>query len=114
MDALEVQAAGPRVPRSDCAVSRTQPTSKEALVSKALATRALFADALAGRVDRRTLVRRAAALGLTAPVIAALANETARTVLAADPNLLEVTSYDWQLANHPGMTDFNNDFNAKY
>ena len=83
-------------------------------MSKAHATRALFADALAGRVDRRTLVRRAAALGLTAPVIAALGNETARTVLAADPNLLEVTSYDWQLANHPGMTDFNNDFTANY
>jgi len=83
-------------------------------VSKAHATRALFADALTGRIDRRTLVRRAAALGLSAPVIAALANETARTVLAADPNLLEVTSYDWQLANHPGMTDFNNEFNATY
>ncbi len=83
-------------------------------MSKALATRALFADALAGRIDRRTLVRRAAALGISAPVIAALANGSARTVLAADPNLLEVTSYDWQLANHPGMTDFNNDFNATY
>jgi multiple sugar transport system substrate-binding protein len=83
-------------------------------VSKAHATRALFADALAGHIDRRSLVRRAAALGLTAPVIAALANGTARSVLAADPNLLEVTSYDWQLANHPGMTDFNNDFNANY
>jgi hypothetical protein len=45
-------------------------------VSKELATRALFADALAGRIDRRTVLRRAAALGLSAPVIAALANET--------------------------------------
>ena len=32
-------------------------------MSKELATRALFADALAGRIDRRTLLRRAAALG---------------------------------------------------
>ena len=44
-------------------------------MSKELATRALFADALAGRIDRRTLLRRAAALGLSAPVAAALARK---------------------------------------
>jgi len=57
---------------------------------------------------------RAAALGLSAPVAAALANETARTALAGDEGTLEITSYDWQLANHPGMTDFNNDFSKTY
>ena len=41
-----------------------------------LATRRLFADALAGRIDRRTVLRRAAALGVSAPVAAALAQET--------------------------------------
>ena len=66
-------------------VGLTQPTEQEATVSKALATRALFADALAGRIDRRTLFTRAAALGLSVPVLGALANETARTALAAFP-----------------------------
>jgi multiple sugar transport system substrate-binding protein len=83
-------------------------------VSKQLATRALFADALAGRIDRRTLLTRAAALGLSAPVVAALANETARTALAGEEGTLEITSYDWQLANHPGLNDFNADFGATY
>ncbi|HLL51237.1 MAG TPA: extracellular solute-binding protein, partial [Thermomicrobiales bacterium] len=83
-------------------------------MSKELATRALFADALAGRIDRRTVLRRAAALGLSAPVIAALANETARPALAGDEATLEITSYDWQLANHPGLNDFNTDFSATY
>ena len=51
-------------------------------MSKELAARALFADALAGRIDRRTLLARAAALGLSVPVAAALANETAGRALA--------------------------------
>ena len=105
---------GHPAPRCGRAVRRTWPTKKEALVSKELATRALFADALAGRIDRRTLVTRAAALGLSAPVITALANETARTALAGDEGTLEITSYDWQLANHPGLNDFNADFGATY
>ncbi|MFN8592444.1 MAG: hypothetical protein U0031_13380 [Thermomicrobiales bacterium] len=83
-------------------------------MSKELAARALFADALSGRIDRRTLLVRATALGLSAPVIAALAQETARTALAGEEGTLEVTSYDWQVAIHPGMQDFNNDFSATY
>jgi ABC-type glycerol-3-phosphate transport system substrate-binding protein len=80
-------------------------------VLKKLATRALFADALAGRVDRRTVLTRAAALGLSAPVAAALAQASMRTALAGDENVLEVTSYDWQYTNHPGLTDFVARFN---
>ncbi len=83
-------------------------------MSRKLATRRLFADALTGRIDRRTLLARAAALGLSAPVIAALANETARTALAKDPNTLEITSYDWQVDLHPGLQDVNKDFAATY
>src|SRR5829696_3980846 len=52
--------------------------NKEVPVSKELSIRALFDDALAGRVDRRTVLRRAAALGVSAPVAAALAQETMR------------------------------------
>jgi len=46
--------------------------------------RQLFADALSGRVDRRTVLRRAAALGLSVPVAAALAQEPARAALAEE------------------------------
>jgi multiple sugar transport system substrate-binding protein len=83
-------------------------------VSKALATRALFADALAGRIDRRTLFTRAAALGLSVPVLGALANETARTALAADPDTLELTFYDWMLDLHSPIQLVNADFGATY
>lgn len=75
-------------------------------MAKKLATRALFADALVGRLDRRTVLTRAAALGISAPVAAALAQSSIRTALAGDPEVLEVTSYDWQYANHPGLTEF--------
>jgi hypothetical protein len=73
-------------------VCRTPPSKKEVLVSRELATRALFADALTGRIDRRTLLARAAALGLSVPVIAALANETARPALAGNEGTLEITN----------------------
>ena len=66
-------------------------------MSKELATRALFADALAGRIDRRTLLRRAAALGISAPVAAALAQETVRGVLASEEGKPNSTFYDWML-----------------
>jgi multiple sugar transport system substrate-binding protein len=83
-------------------------------VSKELATRALFADALAGRIDRRTLVARAAALGLSVPLAAALANETARTVLAGKEGTLEITYYNWITDLHPNIEDVNADFSATY
>ncbi|HET7093737.1 MAG TPA: extracellular solute-binding protein, partial [Thermomicrobiales bacterium] len=74
------------------------------------AARQLFADALAGRLDRRSLLRRAAALGLSVPVMAALAQETMRSALAADDGKLQVTYYDWILNLHPPITDVNADF----
>jgi hypothetical protein len=83
-------------------------------VSKELATRALFADALAGRIDRRTLLARAAALGLSVPVAAALANETARTALAGEEGTLEVTYYDWMLSLHSPIEQVNAEFTSTY
>ncbi|HEX5499853.1 MAG TPA: hypothetical protein VFX03_11520, partial [Thermomicrobiales bacterium] len=74
------------------------------------AARQLFADALAGRLDRRSLMRRAAALGLSVPVMAALAQETMRSALAADDGKLEVTYYDWIIQLHPPIADVNADF----
>ena len=70
-------------------------------MSKQLATRALFADALAGRIDRRTLLTRAAALGISAPVAAALAQETVRGALALQDGQPSTTFYEWMLRLHP-------------
>ncbi|HEX2280188.1 MAG TPA: hypothetical protein VHG52_00370, partial [Thermomicrobiales bacterium] len=83
-------------------------------MSKELATRALFADALAGRINRRTVLRRAAALGLTAPVIAALANETARPALAGEEGTLEITYYNWIIDLHPGIEQINAEFSGNF
>src|SRR5215218_7778525 len=96
------------------AVRRTWPTKKEALVSKQLATRALFADALAGRIDRRTLLTRAAALGLSVPVVAALANETARTALAGEEGTLDITYYNWIIDLHPDIEAINSEFSSTF
>src|SRR5829696_10039538 len=106
--------AGRPTPRCIRAVRRTWPTKKEALVSKQLATRALFADALAGQINRRTLLTRAAALGLSAPVAAALANETARTALAGEEGTLEITYYNWITDLHPDIEEINAEFTGTY
>jgi len=77
-------------------------------------TRALFADALSGRINRRELLQRAAALGLSAPVIAALAQETVRGALASEDGTLSVTYYDWILNLHSPLTQVNDDFNKTF
>jgi ABC-type glycerol-3-phosphate transport system substrate-binding protein len=76
--------------------------------------RALFADALAGRVDRRTIMRRAAALGISAPVAAALARASAVPAQAAEEGLLEVTYYQWIVDLHSPLPEINEEFNATY
>lgn len=76
--------------------------------------RALFADAMAGRIDRRTLMRRAAALGISAPVAAALARATAMPALAAEDGTLEITYYDWILQLHSPIEAINTDFQGSY
>ncbi len=79
-------------------------------------TRALFADALAGRFDRRQVLARAAALGLAAPVAAALAQAGgmagARAALAAqsEEGTLAITYYDWILNLHSPITQIDAEF----
>ncbi len=72
--------------------------------------RKLFADALAGRADRRTILRRAAALGIAAPVAAALAQETMRSALADTEGTLDATYYDWILSLHSPIELVNSEF----
>jgi multiple sugar transport system substrate-binding protein len=76
--------------------------------------RALFQDALSGRIDRRQLFQRAAALGLSAPVVAALAKYAPTTALAAEEGTLSVTYYDWILNLHSPLTTVNEDFNKTF
>ena len=73
--------------------------------------RSLFADAIAGRMDRRGVMRRAAALGLSVPVAAALAQESIRGALAQQQDgTLDVTYYNWILDLHPTLNTINEEF----
>jgi multiple sugar transport system substrate-binding protein len=82
--------------------------------------RALFADALSGRLDRRQVVRRAAALGLAAPLAAALAQASglaaARSALAAQSQegTLSITYYDWILNLHSPIKEVDAAFGETY
>lgn len=68
-------------------------------------TQRLWRDALTGKISRREVLVRGAALGLSAPVIAALAQETIRGTLAAEEGSPTATFYDWELNLHPGIYD---------
>ena len=77
--------------------------------------RELFQDALSGRSNRRDVIKRAAALGLAAPVIAALGQAAHfSSVSAATEGTLNVTYYDWILNLHPSVNLVNEDFNKTF
>jgi multiple sugar transport system substrate-binding protein len=62
----------------------------------------LWQDALSGRISRREVMRRGAALGLSGMTLAALSQESIRGTLAQDRDPI-LNSYDWQLRLHPGI-----------
>lgn len=66
-------------------------------------TQRLWQDALTGKISRRDVLIRGAALGVSAPVLAALAQETIRGTLAAEEGKPVATFYDWELNLHPGI-----------
>lgn len=77
--------------------------------------RQLFQDALAGRSSRRDVIRRATALGISAPVIASLAQLAhVASVSASTEGTLSLTYYDWILNLHPVITAVNEDFNETF
>lgn len=76
--------------------------------------RGLFEDVFAGRLTRRELWQRGAAVGLSAPVIAALANLVPASALAADEGKLVVTYYDWVPEEHPPIDEVNTAFAKTY
>lgn len=66
-------------------------------------TQRLWQDALTGKISRREVLARGAALGISAPILAALAQETVRGTLAAEEGKPSTTFYSWMLDLHPGM-----------
>lgn len=76
--------------------------------------RSLFEDVFARRISRRELLQRGAAIGLSAPVIAALANLAPIEALAAKEGELAVTYYDWIVQLHSPIDQVNADFKKSY
>ncbi len=77
--------------------------------------RQLFQDAFAGKSSRRDVLKRAAALGIAAPVAASLANIAhVAGVKAATEGTLNVTYYDWIVNLHPSISQANEAFSATF
>jgi multiple sugar transport system substrate-binding protein len=72
-------------------------------VTKSEQTRDLFRDAMSGRISRREVMKRGAALGLSATVLGALTQESMRSALAQDRDMI-FTVYQWQFDLHPTWT----------
>jgi len=66
----------------------------------------LFRDAFAGRLGRRDLFQKAAALGISASAVAGMARfGLANSAYAAEEGKPSVTFYDWMLNLHPNIYD---------
>ncbi|CAN5839452.1 hypothetical protein BH20CHL2_BH20CHL2_00500 [soil metagenome] len=77
--------------------------------------RQLFQDAFAGRCSRRDVIKRATGLGLSAGVIASLAQVAhIASVTAQTEGTLSVTYYDWIINLHPAVTLVDEDFNETF
>ena len=66
--------------------------------------RELFRDALTGRISRRDLMVKGAALGMSATVLAALSQETMRSAVAQERDPI-FTFYSWMTDLHPTLND---------
>ena len=76
--------------------------------------RQLFRDAMSGKLNRREVIKRGAALGLSATVVAGLAQESMRAALAAEEGTLNVTYYNWILDLHSPLELVNEDFGQTF
>jgi multiple sugar transport system substrate-binding protein len=72
-------------------------------VTKSDQARELFRDAMSGRISRREVMKRGAALGLSATVLGALSQETLRSAIAQERDMV-FTVYQWQFDLHPTWT----------
>lgn len=71
-------------------------------MSQRTEVKSLWKDALSGKVSRREVMVRGAALGLSGMALAALSQETLRATLAQDRDPI-ANFYDWQLRLHPTL-----------
>ena len=70
---------------------------------------------MSGKSNRRDILRRAALLGISAPVAASLASMAGMSsALASTEGTLSVTYYDWIVNLHPALNTVNEDFNATF
>lgn len=72
----------------------------------------LFRDAIAGRLTRREVLRRGAAVGLSTPVMAALMQESLRGAMAQDRDPV-ITIYQWMSDLHPNIFDVGSEQGVK-
>jgi multiple sugar transport system substrate-binding protein len=77
---------------------------EDGTVTKSEQARELFKDAMSGRISRREVMKRGAALGMSATVLAALSQETMRGALAQDRDPI-FTFYSWMTDLHPTLND---------
>jgi hypothetical protein len=79
------------------------------------AARSFVADVMAGRLDRRELLKRGAALGFSATVLGAMADlGSAQRVFAATEGMLTPTFYHWITDLHLAIADVNEDFGKTF
>ncbi|MCC6792471.1 MAG: extracellular solute-binding protein [Thermomicrobiales bacterium] len=81
-------------------------------MTKSDQTRELFRDAMSGRISRRDVMKRGAALGLSATVLAALSQETMRSALAQDRDP-SITIYNWMGDLHPSIMPISEELGFK-
>lgn len=79
---------------------------------RADSVRSMMGDVLAGRISRREMVKRATAIGISAPVIASMMHTTARKAMAAGD--LEIFSWWTSAGEAPALEALFADFKSKY
>ncbi|MER3438461.1 MAG: ABC transporter substrate-binding protein [Chloroflexota bacterium] len=85
---------------------------KEATMNEKPEVRAFFQDVLSGKLSRREMIRRGAALGLSAGFVGFLAQESLRSALAQGRDPI-FTFYNWMTDLHPGIYDVGKDVGMK-
>jgi multiple sugar transport system substrate-binding protein len=76
--------------------------------------RSLFMDAMTGKINRREIFKRGAAIGVGAAALTSLVTLTSNGALAATEGTLTVTYYDWIQTLHPTLDLVNKDFEKTY
>jgi hypothetical protein len=71
-------------------------------------------DAMTGKINRREIFKRGAAIGIGASALASLVTLSADRALAATEGTLTVTYYDWIQTLHPTLDLVNKDFEKTF